>query len=300
MADRHVKPVEDGWAVEKKDAQRPSARTTTQAEAITRAVEIIANGGGGNLVVYGTDGSVRERRTVEANADDTGGTAAKATASATGTAAKDTASKAADTAGSAAREVGSDARSTGKKVAGESHSAASGAAQTAGKGADAVAAEARRAADAGKDAKEAGKAAAGTAKATGEQLAGNAARTGRQVTGEAAASAERSAATLQAVADSGADSAVHTADRAGRVSGRVEDDLDHTGVALARRLHEGGERAAIQLDELAARVYRPLNPIRFGSRVAAGAVATAFGVTGAVTSRAGKLLQRGTHKATGR
>lgn len=300
MADRHVKPVEDGWAVEKKDAQRPSARTTSQAEAITRAVEIIANDGGGALVVYGTDGSVRERRTVQAGTDDTGGAAAKATASATGTAAKDTASKAADTAGSAAREVGSDTRTTGKKVAGESRSAAAGAADTAGKGADAVASEARKAADAGKDAKNAGRAAAGTAKATGEQLADNAARTGRQVAGEVASSAERSAGTLQSVAGSGADSAVRTADRAGRISGRAEEDLDHTGAALARRLHEGGERAATQLDELAARVYRPLNPIRFGSRVAAGAVATAFGVTGAVTSRAGRLLQRGTHGATGR
>ena len=81
MADRHVKPVDDGWTVEKEDAQRPSARTSTQAEAITRAVEIIANDGGGNLVVYGTDGSVRERRSIDSDAD--AGTATKAAASAT-------------------------------------------------------------------------------------------------------------------------------------------------------------------------------------------------------------------------
>ena len=293
MADRHVKPVDDGWSVEKENAQRPSARTPTQAEAITRAVEIIANDGGGNLVVYGTDGAVRERRTVEAGTEDTGAAATKATASAAGTAARDTASKAADTAGSAARDVGSDTRTTGRKVAGETRSSAVNAADTAGKGADAVAAEARKAAGAGK-------AAAGAAKATGEQLAGEASRTGRQVAGEVGASAERSASTVAAVADSGADSAVHAADRAGRVGGRVQDDLDDTGSTLARRVYEGGERAAVQLDRIAARVYRPLNPIRFSSRVAAGAVATAFGVTGAVTSGAGKLLQRGTHRATGR
>lgn len=295
MADRHVKPVDDGWSVEKENAQRPSARTPTQAEAITRAVEIIANDGGGNLVVYGTDGAVRERRAVESGTGDTDTAAAatKATASAAGTAARDTASKAADTAGSAARDVGSDTRTTGRKVAGETRSGAVNAADTAGKGADAVASEARKAAGAGK-------AAAGAAKATGEQLAGEASRTGRQVAGEVGASADRSASTVAAVADSGADSAVHAADRAGRVGGRVQDDLDDTGSTLARRVYEGGERAAVQLDRIAARVYRPLNPIRFSSRVAAGAVATAFGVTGAVTSGAGRLLQRGTRRATGR
>lgn len=117
MADRHVKPVDDGWTVEKEDARRPSARTSTQAEAITRAVEIIANDGGGNLVVHGTDGSVRERRSIEPDAD--AGTATKAAAGATATAVKDTASKAADTTGKAADSIGSDTRTTAKKVAGE-------------------------------------------------------------------------------------------------------------------------------------------------------------------------------------
>ncbi|WP_264199853.1 DUF2188 domain-containing protein [Pseudonocardia sp. ICBG601] len=286
MADRHVKPVDDGWTVEKEDARRPSARTSTQAEAITRAVEIIANDGGGLLVVHGTDGSVRERRSIEPDADAGTATKAKPPRAATATAVKDTASKAADTTGKAADSIGSDTRTTAKKVAGETGDGVSKAADAVKEGADTVAAEARKVNTNGKAPKNAGKAAARAAKATGEQLAGTAERTGKQVAGEARASAERSAETVKAVADQGAESAVRTADRAARVSARVEDDLDDQGARLARRLYENGERAASQLDDFALRVYKPLNPIRFTSRVAAGAVATAFGVTGAVTARA--------------
>ena len=170
MADRHVKPVDDGWTVEKEDAQRPSARTSTQAEAITRAVEIIANDGGGNLVVYGTDGSVRERRSIDSDAD--GGTATKAVASATATGAGDTASKAAETTGKAADKIGADTRTTAKKVAGETGDSAAKAGETVKKGADKAAAEARKVDDQGKDPKKAGKAAAEAARAAAEAAGG--------------------------------------------------------------------------------------------------------------------------------
>jgi hypothetical protein len=65
MSDRHVVPVEDGWQVEKDHAQRASAKTATQAEAITRAAEIVANDGGGHVIIHGLDGRVRETRAVE-------------------------------------------------------------------------------------------------------------------------------------------------------------------------------------------------------------------------------------------
>lgn len=47
MSDRHVVPAESGWQVEKDNAKRPSAKVPTQAEAVKRAVEIVANDGGG-------------------------------------------------------------------------------------------------------------------------------------------------------------------------------------------------------------------------------------------------------------
>ena len=63
------------------------------------------------------------------------------------------------------------------------------------------------------------------------------------------------------------------------------------------------ERAAEQVDqavERLTRAARPLNPIRVVGRVAAGTVATAFGVSGVVVSRTGKLLQIGTRRAAGK
>jgi hypothetical protein len=82
MSDRHVVPAEDGWLVEKDNARRPSAKTATQAEAVKRAVEIVANDGGGQVVVHGTNGQVRETRTVEAGAEDVGVEATRATVAA--------------------------------------------------------------------------------------------------------------------------------------------------------------------------------------------------------------------------
>ena len=84
MSDRHVVPSEDGWNVEKDNAQRPSAKAPTQAEAIKRAVEIVSNDGGGQVVVHGTDGNVRETRTVSAGSEDTTAEAARTAASAAG------------------------------------------------------------------------------------------------------------------------------------------------------------------------------------------------------------------------
>ncbi|MCO5605580.1 hypothetical protein L7F22_059763 [Adiantum nelumboides] len=64
MADRYVVPTEDGWQVQKKGAQRASAKAATQAEAVERATEIVSKDGGGKVVVHGTDGKVRETHTV--------------------------------------------------------------------------------------------------------------------------------------------------------------------------------------------------------------------------------------------
>jgi hypothetical protein len=64
MTDRHVLPADQGWHVEKEHAQRPSAKTATQAEAITRATELVTNDGGGHVIIHGSDGTVAETRTI--------------------------------------------------------------------------------------------------------------------------------------------------------------------------------------------------------------------------------------------
>jgi Uncharacterized protein conserved in bacteria (DUF2188) len=53
-----------GWAVTKQNASRASSRHSTQAEAQTRAKEVLSHGGGGEAVTHGRDGSVRQSDTV--------------------------------------------------------------------------------------------------------------------------------------------------------------------------------------------------------------------------------------------
>jgi hypothetical protein len=59
-----VEYPEGGWAVEKEDRERVSDLLGTQAEAMTRAREIIRNLGGGELIVKGRDGEIRLKDTV--------------------------------------------------------------------------------------------------------------------------------------------------------------------------------------------------------------------------------------------
>ena len=62
--DRFVVNHPGGWAVKAGDAERASSVHETQAEAIMRAREIISNNGGGELVVQGKDGQIRQKDTV--------------------------------------------------------------------------------------------------------------------------------------------------------------------------------------------------------------------------------------------
>ena len=62
--DRWVVAHDGGWAVAKEDRERVSGNFDTQAEAITRAREIIRNAGGGELIVQGEDGQIRLKDTV--------------------------------------------------------------------------------------------------------------------------------------------------------------------------------------------------------------------------------------------
>jgi hypothetical protein len=62
--DRWVIPYDGGWAVAKEDRERVSGKFERQSDAIDRAREIISNLGGGELVVLGEDGRIRQKDTI--------------------------------------------------------------------------------------------------------------------------------------------------------------------------------------------------------------------------------------------
>lgn len=62
---RYVQQRQDGdWEVVGERHQRASAVTPTQGEAIDRAREIVRNAGGGELVVKGRGGLIRDSDTI--------------------------------------------------------------------------------------------------------------------------------------------------------------------------------------------------------------------------------------------
>ncbi|MDO8616880.1 MAG: DUF2188 domain-containing protein [Dehalococcoidia bacterium] len=62
---RHVvQHPQGGWAVRKPHADRVSSRHQTQAQAQTRAKEILSHGGGGEAVTHRRDGGIRQSHTV--------------------------------------------------------------------------------------------------------------------------------------------------------------------------------------------------------------------------------------------
>jgi hypothetical protein len=63
--DRYVVPRPDGWAVEKKNHQRASAKTRTQQQAIDRAEQITHNLGGGDVRIQDRKGRFRDGRRVK-------------------------------------------------------------------------------------------------------------------------------------------------------------------------------------------------------------------------------------------
>lgn len=62
---RHVVPNPDGgWDVKGPGAKRSSAHRRTQAEAETRAKEIVHNAGGGEVRIHDRKGRIRDSDTV--------------------------------------------------------------------------------------------------------------------------------------------------------------------------------------------------------------------------------------------
>jgi uncharacterized protein YdaT len=63
--DHHVVPNSSGgWEVTREQGERASSVHDTQDEAVARAHEIVANAGGGEVVIHAADGSIREKVTV--------------------------------------------------------------------------------------------------------------------------------------------------------------------------------------------------------------------------------------------
>lgn len=68
--DRHVVPNSDGgWDVVKENHQRASSHEPTQADAIDRARQIVGNAGGGEIVIHGRDGAIRDKDTIPPGRD---------------------------------------------------------------------------------------------------------------------------------------------------------------------------------------------------------------------------------------
>ena len=60
--ERHVVPnPEGGWDVVKPGSDRRSDHKPTQAAATDRARQIVGNSGGGEVVIHGRDGAIRDR-----------------------------------------------------------------------------------------------------------------------------------------------------------------------------------------------------------------------------------------------
>lgn len=65
-SNRHVVPDPDGgWDVRAPGAERASGHFDTQSEAYARAREIVGNRGGGEDVIHGADGRIRNSNTID-------------------------------------------------------------------------------------------------------------------------------------------------------------------------------------------------------------------------------------------
>ena len=67
---RNVTPnPSGGWDVTGAGSGRASSHHDTQADARTRAAEIVANQGGGEVSVHGTNGQIRAKDTIPTGRD---------------------------------------------------------------------------------------------------------------------------------------------------------------------------------------------------------------------------------------
>jgi hypothetical protein len=68
--ERHVVPDgEGGWGVRAPGADRASSTHRTQNDAVDRARQIVERTGGGEVVIHGRDGRIRDSDTVDPGND---------------------------------------------------------------------------------------------------------------------------------------------------------------------------------------------------------------------------------------
>lgn len=65
----HVQKRENGWGVLSEGKSKPSKILSTQKEAIDRGRKISVNGGGGELIIHGVDGKIRQKDTTKGGND---------------------------------------------------------------------------------------------------------------------------------------------------------------------------------------------------------------------------------------
>jgi len=69
-SNRHVVPnPSGGWDVKAPGAGRASTHHDTQSDAINRARQIVGNAGGGEIVIHGRNGQIRDSDTVHPGRD---------------------------------------------------------------------------------------------------------------------------------------------------------------------------------------------------------------------------------------
>ena len=247
-------PAENGWHVEKDHAQRASATTPTQAEAIARAVEIVANDGGGQVIVHGNDGEVRENRTVAAGEPNTTRTAVAAAGEALATGAEVTGRAAADEIGATGETVVDEAGTAATKSAEHTRTGAEHAAATTQAAASGISEQAEAAVDGDKSVRAAARDAAAIAGTTGEQIASQADRTARQVRGETEAAASRAQDQVATTAAGGARAARKQADRAAVAGEGLGEELETAADRTGRRIDARTESLAEPLDRVSDEV----------------------------------------------
>jgi hypothetical protein len=260
-----VVAADNGWQVEKENARRASATAPTQAEAVERATQIVANSGGGRVIVHATDGKVRHTRAVEAATSTTVPRAVTARAALSRAGIKATKDKESSDKATRDSAVGEPAQPAGHR--GERSASPQARTDTTITPLAATVSENAR---------------------YGNGAAVN------PVAGEARAGGEHGP---EAVGDSSQLANTTPRRREEPVGEEVEDLLDAAARRVAGRVREITERTARPVDQTTEQLFHPLNsgarllnPLRIAGRTVEWTVSVALRTAGALGSRARRHL----------
>ncbi|WP_345418408.1 DUF2188 domain-containing protein [Actinomycetospora chlora] len=290
MPDRHVQPSDGEWTVTVPGDEQVTARTATEVEAVERAVTIVSDHGGGEVVVHGEDGEVVDRRHVDAG--DGLAPSTRAAAREAGAAVEAVGEDAAET----AEDVARDASTTAKKAAGHTRTGARKAGATAAAAGSGIADQVRAVGEGDKDVSSAAQDAASIAQTTGEQIAERAEGTAREVAAEARAAGPRAAERVDEGARRAAEDAVAGADRTATLGARVGREAEDASDSVGRQIHAYTEALAAPLDQLA----RTLNPVRVTGRVVGVVVAGGLHLFGVGARSGTAAAQQGARRVAAR